>query len=547
MLGKMMHTPLLVSDLIKHAARYHGDTLVVSCETDGSTTESNWSEIHSGSKRLANALTALGLQQQDRIATIAWSNRRHLEIWYAVSGSGMVCHTINPRLFPEQLIYIINDANDKVVFFEKTFLPLIKAIKPALPHVEKFVCMTAADEEVRAAIPDVVFYDDLIDPQTDDFEWPVLDENQASSLCYTSGTTGNPKGVLYTHRTTIIHTYAISLPDALGMSAQDIVLPVAPMFHANSWGLPYSTALAGAALILPGPNLDGDSLVSLIDTYKVTLALGVPTIWKGLIDAAKARGSKLSSMKRTGIGGTPCPESMFRTLRDDFDSDTIHAWGMTEMSPLGAMNRTVKLKHKDLSDDEMVALRLTQGRPPFGVELRIVDGEDNNRLLPNDGVAQGNIQSRGYWVIDTYFGHEKSALESDNWFDTGDIASIDPDGYVTIHDRAKDLIKSGGEWISSVALETIALKHPAVDLAAAVGAYHPKWDERPVVIVLANSEHPVDEEALIELYRQNVASWQVPDKIIFVDELPVSGTGKIDKKALRQHYDNVLAIRPEKG
>ncbi|CAM4219754.1 long-chain-fatty-acid--CoA ligase [Psychrobacter arenosus] len=547
MLGKMMNTPLLVSDLVKHADRYHGDTLVVSCETDGSTTESNWSEIHSNSKRLANALMALGLEQQDRVATIAWSNRRHLEIWYGVSGSGLVCHTINPRLFPEQLIYIINDADDKVVFFEDTFLPLIQAIKPALPNVEKFVCMTAPNEKVLAAIPDVVFYDDLVNAQSDDFEWPILDENQASSLCYTSGTTGNPKGVLYTHRTTIIHTYAISLPDAIGMSAQDIVMPVAPMFHANSWGLPYSTALAGAALILPGPKLDGDSLVTLIDTYQVTLALGVPTIWKGLIDAAKARGSKLSSLNRTGIGGTPCPESMFRTLRDDFDSDTIHAWGMTEMSPLGAMNRTVKLKHKDLNDDEMVARRMMQGRPSFGVELRIVDGEDNNRLLPNDGIAQGNIQARGYWVMDTYFGFEDSALESDGWFDTGDIASIDEDGYVTIRDRAKDLIKSGGEWISSVELETIALKHPAVNLAAAVGAYHPKWDERPVVIISVNPGHEVSEEELLDLYKENVASWQVPDKIIFVDDLPVSGTGKIDKKVLRQQYDNILAPRPELG
>lgn len=546
MLGKMMNTPLLVSDLIKHADHYHGDTPVVSCETDGSITESNWSQIHSGSKRLANALAALGVEQEDRVATIAWSNRRHLEIWYAVSGSGMVCHTINPRLFPEQLIFIINDANDKVVFFEKTFLPLVKAIKPALPNVEKFVCMTAYDEEVLEAIPEAVFYDDLVNAQTDDFEWPVLDENQASSLCYTSGTTGNPKGVLYTNRTTILHTFMAGLPDLLGISSQDVVLPVAPMFHANSWGLPYSTAMVGASLILPGPNLDGNSLVDLIDNYKVTLALGVPTIWKSLIDAAKARGSKLSSMKRNGIGGTACPESMFRTLRDDFDSDTIHAWGMTEMSPVGTINGKVKTKHLDLDDDEMVALRMTQGRPPFGVELRIVDGEDNNRVLPNDGTAQGNIQTRGYCVIDTYFGKEESALESDGWFDTGDIASIDPDGYVTIRDRAKDLIKSGGEWISSVELETIALKHPAVDLVAAIAVYHPKWDERPVVIILANSEHKVDEEELKAWYKERVVSWQVPDRIIFVDNIPVSGTGKIDKKVLRQEYDHILATPPEK-
>lgn len=542
MLGKMMHRPLLISHLIQHAARYHGDTVITSRETDGSTTVTNWAKLHDNSKRLANALAALGLEQGDRVATIAWNNRRHLEIWYGVSGSGMVCHTINPRLFPQQIIYVINDAEDQVLFFEKTFLPLVIGVKEHLKTVKHFVCMTAPDEEVRAQIPEVIFYDDLVDNQSAEFDWPELDENAPSSLCYTSGTTGNPKGVLYTNRTTVLHSFCISLPDSISLSATDVVLPVVPMFHANAWGLPYAAAMVGAAVSLPGPNLDGHSLASLIDKDGVTLAVGVPTIWQTLLAAAKETGTKLPSLKRNVVGGSSCPSSMIRTFHNEFDCETLHAWGMTETSPLGSANQ-LKAKHKGLSDEDKLKVRLSQGRPPFGVELRIVDAEKNNKLLPNDGKTPGNVQIRGYWIVDTYFNKEQSALEPDGWFDTGDIATLNEDGYLMIRDRAKDLIKSGGEWISSVELEDIATTHPAVASAAAIAANHPKWDERPVIIAQLEPGHEVTEQELIDHYLGKIAKWQIPNAVVLVDAIPISGTGKMLKKDLREQYGNLLIER----
>ncbi len=374
MLGNMMFQPLLISSMIEHAGRYHADTEVISKNTDTSITVTNWGEIHQNSKRFANALQQLGLAQGDRVATIAWNNHRHLESWYAISGSGLVCHTINPRLFPEQLIFIINDAADRVVLFDKTFVPLIKAVKALLTSVEHFICLDAADPAVREAIPEVQFYDDLIAGQNADFEWPTLDENSASSLCYTSGTTGNPKGVLFSHRSTVLHSYAIILPDSLNVSAADIMLPVVPMFHVNAWGTPYAAAMVGCTLVLPGPGLDGASLVNLIDTYQVSVALGVPTIWQGLIAAANQSGSKLESLKRNVVGGSACPPAMLRAFKEQFNCETIHAWGMTEISPLGTANQ-LKTKHLHLSDEEKLQIRLSQGRPPFGVDLRLTDAE----------------------------------------------------------------------------------------------------------------------------------------------------------------------------
>ena len=534
-----MDRPLLINHLIQHAARYHADTPIVSRETDGSTTITDWSRLHSNSKRLANALDALGLQQSDRLATIAWNNRRHLEIWYAVSGSGMVCHTINPRLFPQQIIYVINDAADKVLFFEKTFLSLVLKIKPELETVKHFVCMTAVDEQVRAQLPEVIFYDELCEAQSDDFEWPELDEHTPSSLCYTSGTTGNPKGVLYSNRTTVLHSFVVSLPDSMDLSATDTVMPVVPMFHANAWGVPYAAAMIGTALVLPGPNLDGHSLATMIDNHKVTIAVGVPTIWQALLAAARESGTKLASLRSNVVGGSACPSSMIKIFRDEFNCDTLHAWGMTETSPLGTANQ-LKAKHQHLDDDEKLRHRLSQGRPPFGVELRIVDADDGNRLLPNDGVTPGNVQIRGYCIVDTYFGKEQSALESDGWFDTGDIATLNEDGYLTIRDRSKDLIKSGGEWISSVELEDIATSHPAVAMAAAVSAIHPKWDERPVLIVQLAPDQQVSEQELLDFYIDKIAKWQIPNAVIFVDSIPLSGTGKMLKKDLREQYQNYL-------
>ncbi len=453
-------------------------------------------------------------------------------------GSGYVCHTINPCLFPEQLVFIINDAQDKAIFFDSTFLPLITAIQGQVPTVEKFICYGARDEKVAAALPDVMFYDELIQGQSTEFVWPQFSEETPSSLCYTSGTTGNPKGVLYSHRSTLLHSMATCFPDSLNLSASDIVMPVVPMFHVNAWGVPYSAAMVGCTIVLPGPNLDGDSLASLIYDYKVTIALGVPTIWQGLLAAAKKRGTTLDSMNRNVVGGAACPPSIIRDFKNNYACDTIHAWGMSETSPLGTANQP-KAKHATLSAEEFEKLRLTQGRPPFGVELRIVD-ESTNQVLANDGHTQGNLQIRGPWIVDHYFNQEKSATTADGWFDTGDIATLNADGYMTICDRAKDLIKSGGEWISSVELENIAVGHPEIHMAAAIAARHPKWDERPILIAVKQENSTLTEEEVLAYFDNKIARWQIPDVVIFVDALPINGTGKIVKVELRKQFGHVL-------
>ena len=539
MLGNMMFQPLLISSMIEHAGRYHADTEVISKNTDTTITVTNWGEIHQNSKRFANALQQLGLAQGDRVATIAWNNHRHLESWYAISGSGLVCHTINPRLFPEQLIFIINDAADRVLLFDKTFVPLIKAVKALLSSVEHFICLDAADPAVSEAIPEVQFYDELMAGQNAEFEWPVLDENSASSLCYTSGTTGNPKGVLFSHRSTVLHSYAIILPDSLNVSAADIMLPVVPMFHVNAWGTPYAAAMVGCTLVLPGPGLDGASLVNLIDNYQVSVALGVPTIWQGLIAAANQSGSKLESLKRNVVGGSACPPAMLRAFKEQFNCETIHAWGMTEISPLGTANQ-LKTKHLHLSDEEKLQIRLSQGRPPFGVDLRLTDAEKGTHEIERDGQTTGNLQVKGHWVISHYFGKEESALTADGWFDTGDIATLDQDGFMKLSDRSKDLIKSGGEWISSVELENIAMGHPEIAMAAVIAAQHPKWDERPVLIAIKKPGSQLSETDLLEYYADKVAKWQIPDRVLFVDAIPLSGTGKMLKKDLRELYGTIL-------
>lgn len=539
MLGNMMFQPLLISNMIEHAGRYHADTAVISKNTDTTMTHTTWGEIHRNTQRFANVLSQLGLEQGDRVATIAWNNHRHLESWYAISGSGFVCHTINPRLFPEQLIFIINEAADRVILFDKTFVPLIQAVKPLLKTVEHYICLDAPDAAIIEAIPEAQFYDDLIVNQSDQFAWPALDENTASSLCYTSGTTGNPKGVLYSHRSTTLHSYAISLPDSMNVSARDIMLPVVPMFHVNAWGTPYAAAMVGCSLVLPGPGLDGASLVSLIDTYKVSVALGVPTIWQGLIAAAQQTGSRLESLKRNVVGGSACPPSMLRTFKEQFNCETIHAWGMTETSPLGAANQ-IKAKHLELSEEERFEIRLSQGRPPFGVDLRLTDAENSSQEVARDGETPGNLQIRGHWIIHHYFGKADSALSSDGWFDTGDIATLDEDGFVFISDRAKDLIKSGGEWISSVELENLAMGHPEINMAAVIAAQHPKWDERPILIAVKKPDSQLNEQELLSYYADKVAKWQIPDTVVFVDAIPLSGTGKIMKKDLRDQFGEVL-------
>lgn len=539
MQGNMMLQPLLISNLIEHAARYHGDTAIISKNTDGTITTTDWTHIAENSKRFANALASLGTAHGDRIATIAWNNHRHLESWYAISGSGMICHTINPRLFPEQLVFIINDAQDKVVLFDKTFLPLISAVKAHTPTVEHFICLGAFDQDVATALPEVKFYDALIAENSAEFDWPNFDENTASSLCYTSGTTGNPKGALYSHRSTILHTYAICLPDSLNLSANHVMLPVVPMFHVNAWGTPYAAAMVGCTFVLPGPGLDGASLVQMIDQYKVNIALGVPTIWQGLLAAAKQLGSSLDSLNRNVVGGSACPPAMMKAFRDLYHCETIHAWGMTEMSPLGTSNQ-LKAKHQQLSSEEQLKVRLSQGRPPFGVDIRITDEENGTHEVARDGHTTGNLQVKGHWIIESYYGKSNSATTADGWFDTGDIASVNEDGYLLLSDRAKDLIKSGGEWISSVELENIAMSHPNIAMAAVIAATHPKWDERPIVIAIKQQGAEVTEEDVLNYYSDKIAKWQIPDKVIFVDAIPLTGTGKMLKKDLREQYGSVL-------
>src|SRR2546422_6390564 len=482
--GLMMDMPLLISGLIAHAARHHGDAEIVSKTVDGSVHRYTDRDAHARARKLAGALQRLGVQPGERIATLAWNSYRHFEIYYAVAGSGAVIHTINPRLFPDQIAYIANHAEDKVVFYDITFAPLVEKLAPQLKSVKHWVAMTD-----RAHMPKIgLCYEELMEAENDRYEWPIFDEHTAACLCYTSGTTGNPKGALYSHRSTIIHAYAAALPDALNLSARDVVLPVVPMFHVNAWGLPYSCALTGAKLVFPAQHLDGKSLHELFEKEEVTMSAGVPTVWLGLLNYMKEQKLKFTTLKRVIIGGSACPPAMIRAFQDEYGVEVLHAWGMTEMSPLGTAT-TFKAKHMKWSAEERTQLQNKQGRAIFGVDMRIV-GEDGSEL-PNDGKAFGNLQVRGPWVIQSYFKGEGGDPLRQGWFPTGDVATLDPDGYMQITDRSKDVIKSGGEWISSIDLECIAMAHPAIAEAAVIGVKHPKWDERPIVVAVKKPRQEV--------------------------------------------------------
>jgi len=538
MRGQMMVMPLTIHSLIDHGARYHGDTEIVSVETDGSKTRTTWKGVSDRARRLSSALAKLGLFKGDRVATIAWNNARHLECYFGISCGGMVCHTINPRLFPEQLVYIINHAEDRVIFFDKTFLPIVEGIMGKLTTVDTFVLMSGRDEMAASKIPGLVFYEDFLATGDANADWVDVDENDASSLCYTSGTTGSPKGVLYSHRSTVLHSLGAALPDTLNISAREVMMPVVPMFHVNAWGVPYAAAMVGAKLVLPGPGLDGDSLVRLIDAEGVTMALGVPTIWQSLLASLEKLGSKARTLKRTVVGGSACPPSMIAEFRDKYGTEVVHAWGMTETSPLGTANALLE-RHLGMSEEQQTKIRESQGRPPYGVELKILD--DEGKTLPEDGKVQGNLRIRGHWVVASYFGANlDTTLEEDGWFETGDVASIDADGFMTIRDRSKDIIKSGGEWISTVELEGIAVAHPGVADAAAIAAKHEKWDERPVLLAVKAPGATVSEKEVIDFFAGKVAKWQIPDTVVFVDELPRNATGKVLKNKLRGEFGNVL-------
>jgi 3-(methylthio)propionyl---CoA ligase len=531
-LSLMMNQPLMISSLLRHADQNHGDTEIVSRTVEGPIHRYNYREAHVRARRLARALTRLGVQPGDRIGTLAWNGYRHFELYYAVSGMGAVIHTINPRLFPDQVTYIVNHAGDRYVFFDLSFAPLVERLATQCKDVKGWIAMTDRPHMPALGIPNLLCYEELLAAENDAFDWPEFDENTAAGLCYTSGTTGNPKGVLYSHRSTLLHAYATSLPDAKNLSARSVVLPIVPMFHVNAWGIPYTAPLVGAKLVFPGPGLDGASLYELFETERVTSSAGVPTVWSNLINYMKQNHLKLTTLKVTTIGGAACPAAMIRTLKEDFGVRVMHGWGMTEMSPVGTAN-TQKAKHATLSADEAFQLSLKQGRPLFGVDMKIVDGD--GKELPRDGKAFGNLLVKGPWVVREYFKSEGgSPLTADGWFPTGDVATIDPDGYLQITDRSKDVIKSGGEWISSIDLENIAVGHPAVMEAAVIGVRHPKWDERPLLVVVKKPGGEISRESMLAFYEGKVARWCVPDDVVFVEQLPHTATGKLSKVTLRE-------------
>ena len=539
MLGLMQQQSLLISSLIQFAERHHGDGEIVSRRVEGDIHRYHWAAAAKRSRQVANALDGMHLAQGSRVATLAWNGYRHLELYFGVSGSGRVLHTINPRLHHDPIAWIGNHAEDQVLCFVMRFLPLVQAVHAKCPTIRQYVALCDADKlPADTGIPGLVSYEAWMGQQPDSYTWPDLDENTACTLCYTSGTTGNPKGALYSHRSTLLHAYAAALPDVMCMSARDSILPVVPMFHVNAWGIPYSAAMVGAKLVFPGPALDGKSVYELIEAEGVTFAAGVPTVWQMLLGHMKPAGLKFSKLKRTVIGGSACPPAMITAFRDDYGVDVLHAWGMTEMSPLGTLC-TLKNKHQNLSDAEQMKLRMKQGRCIFGIEMKVVD--EQGKELPHDGKSAGDLLVQGPWVIASYFKQEGASPLVDGWFPTGDVATIDADGFMQITDRSKDVIKSGGEWISSIDVENIAMAHPAVAMAACIGIRHPKWDERPIVCVVKKPGLEVSREELIQFYDGKTAKWQIPDDVVFVDAIPLGATGKMLKTRLREQLlDYVL-------
>ena len=543
MLGQMQSQPLLISSLIVHAERHHPTGEIVSRRVEGDIHRTHWAEIARRSRQVANAVDSLHLAFGDRVATLAWNGYRHLELYFGVSGTGRVLHTLNPRLHPEQLAWIINHADDRAICFDMTFLPLVQAVAKHCPGVKHWIALCDADKlPADSGIPGLLSYEAWLGACSDTYTWPDLDENTASSMCYTSGTTGNPKAALYSHRSTILHAYSGALPDSLNLSARDTVLPVVPMFHVNAWGIPYSAAATGCKLVFPGPAMDGKSIYELIEAEKVTMAAGVPTVWQMLLGHMQAGGLTFSTMKRTVIGGSACPPAMIHTFNDQYGVTVLHAWGMTEMSPLGTVC-TLKNEQLALSPEEQTKVLLKQGRAVYGVDMKIVD--EDGKELPWDGKAYGDLLVRGPWIIASYFkGEGGDPLRYDEsgkgWFPTGDVATIDPAGFMQITDRSKDVIKSGGEWISSIDVENIAMAHPAVAMAACVGMKHPKWDERPIIVVMKKPGAEVSREDLLAFYEGKIAKWQIPDDVVFVDAIPLGATGKMQKMTLRQQLKDYV-------
>ena len=532
--GLMMQQPLLISSLLTHAERHHGEQTIVSRRVEGDVHRYAFRDMACRARRLAKAVARLGVSNGGRVATLAWNGYRHMELYCAVSGSGAVLHTLNPRLHPDQMAWIADHAGDEILFFDIGFLPLVEAIAPRLKGLKACVAMTdRAHMPESETLAGLLCYEELVEAEDDAYEWPTFDENTASSLCYTSGTTGNPKGVLYSHRSTVLHTYAAALPDSLNLSSRDAVLPVVPMFHVNAWGLPYAACMVGAKLVFPGPALDGASLHDLIEHQGVTVSAGVPTVWQGLLAHVENHGLAFRSMRRTIIGGSACPPAMMRAFQDRHGVEVIHAWGMTELSPVGTVC-ALKGSQRTLGAARRDEIQAKQGRAVFGVDMKIV-GEDGAELRW-DGQASGELMVRGPWIAARYLGEEGGDVLVDGWFPTGDVATIDADGFMQITDRSKDVIKSGGEWIGSIDLEHIAMAHPQVAMAACIAVPHPKWDERPLIVAVKKPGAVLARDELLRFFDGKIARWWIPDDVVFVDAIPLGATGKVLKNKLRDAF-----------
>jgi len=534
--GLMQQHSLMISSIIEFAERWYPNVEVVSRTTEGPIHRYTYKDMGTRARCIADALRGLGVEAGDRVGTLAWNGYRHMELYFGVSGSQAVLHTVNPRLFAEQMAYVINHGGAKVLFVDLTFVPLLEGLTDKLGHIEHIVVMTDRQHMPQTSLSNVLCYEDLIEQGSNDYPWPEFDENAASSMCYTSGTTGNPKGVVYSHRSTLIHAMGSSIPNGLGLSATDTILLVVPQFHVNSWGVSYAAPMNGCKLVLPGPAMDGASIYELLDQEKCTLSLAVPTVWMMLTGYLRESGAMLPHMKRVVIGGSAVPEAMIRSFESDYDVQVIHAWGMTETSPLGTLN--FLLPHlQDLSYDQQMSIKLKQGKSVFGIDIRIVD--DAGNPLAHDGSAFGRLQARGHWVTSGYYqADDDNSVDADGWFETGDVATIDEDGYMMITDRTKDVIKSGGEWISSIEIENLAVGHPDITEAAVIAIPHPKWDERPLVVAVKENNSTIDNSSLLQYLAEHLAKWQIPDDVIFVDELPHGATGKLNKLKLRELYGN---------
>jgi fatty-acyl-CoA synthase len=537
MLGQMMDRPLLISTVLRHAEQQHPEREMVSITADHPRHRQTFRQAFRRSRQLANVLAAAGMQRGDRIATLAWNDFRHFEIYYAVSCSGYVCHTINPRLFEDQIVYIANHAADRWLFIDPAFVPMVEKFQARLTSIERYVVLTSEAHMPATTLPGAISYEALIAGQSEEFDWPQFDERTASSLCYTSGTTGEPKGVLYNHRSTILHCLASALPDSYCLSSREVMMPVVPMFHVNAWGLPYSCVMAGTKLVFPGPKMgDAATLQQLIESEQVTLSAAVPTVWQTMVGYLEQTGKNLASLRRVVSGGSAVPAALMALYRERYGVEIVHAWGMTETSPIGTMC-TLSYQAQDADEQQQAMIRTKQGRSVYGIELKITD--DAGRELPHDGRAFGALKVRGPWVASGYFQQApgtpaNAAFEADGWFNTGDVATICPMGYLQITDRTKDVIKSGGEWISSIELENLAVAHPGVAQAAVIAITHAKWQERPLLVVVPKAGHTLDREELLNLYAGKVAKWWIPDDVVFVEQLPLTATGKISKLQLRQ-------------